>query len=206
MGTLYEKYRAEINKWDWENIIASAQENPQEADDFMGDGGTYGSEYIGSILSLSPSGKYYTPWANSNVDLCPMCHGKTKVKNKHSDPAKYADVTAAIQMLREYGMANFPQYTAWPSELIGQIDAQRKIEQQVQPEFSCPRCGGLGSYEAYQDQEYWQALEDVASAHGGYIEQGEGDPLDTFFCITIDNPEDEEDDDEETVETLESEE
>ena len=32
--------------------------------------------YLGSILSLTPSGKVYTPWANSNVDLCTRCEGK----------------------------------------------------------------------------------------------------------------------------------
>lgn len=28
---------------------------------------TYMSVYLGSVMSLMPSGKYYTPWANSNV-------------------------------------------------------------------------------------------------------------------------------------------
>ena len=33
------------------------------------------SVYLGSIISLCPSGKFYTPFANSNVDRCPECEG-----------------------------------------------------------------------------------------------------------------------------------
>lgn len=31
--------------------------------------------YLGSCFSILPSGKYYTPFANSNVDLCKLCGG-----------------------------------------------------------------------------------------------------------------------------------
>lgn len=37
--------------------------------------GEYESIYMGSSLNC-PSGKYYTPFANSNVDACPRCKGK----------------------------------------------------------------------------------------------------------------------------------
>ena len=32
-------------------------------------------DFIGTVFSLMPSGKYYTPWASSNLELCPMCQG-----------------------------------------------------------------------------------------------------------------------------------
>lgn len=32
--------------------------------------------YLGSVFSIYPSGKYYTPWANSNVEVCNRCKGK----------------------------------------------------------------------------------------------------------------------------------
>ena len=35
---------------------------------------------IGSVFSLMPSGKYYTPWACSNVTPCPHCQGRSKVE------------------------------------------------------------------------------------------------------------------------------
>lgn len=33
------------------------------------------STYLGSVLSFCPSGKYYLPFACSNVELCPRCKG-----------------------------------------------------------------------------------------------------------------------------------
>lgn len=34
------------------------------------------SIYIGSVFSIMPSGKFYMPWACSNVNLCSRCKGK----------------------------------------------------------------------------------------------------------------------------------
>lgn len=32
---------------------------------------------------------------------------------------------------------------------------------------------------------FWERLDDAASLAGGYIESGEGDPTDIFFCYSI---------------------
>lgn len=29
--------------------------------------------FIGTVMALTPSGKFYTPWANSNVEVCEIC-------------------------------------------------------------------------------------------------------------------------------------
>ena len=51
----------------------------------MGDGDRQcKSVYLGSVLSLSPSGKYYMPWASSNVDACPRCKGSGNGKEHNS--------------------------------------------------------------------------------------------------------------------------
>jgi len=34
---------------------------------------SYRQVYIGTIMCLTPSGKYYTPWACSNVEVCKEC-------------------------------------------------------------------------------------------------------------------------------------
>ena len=39
------------------------------------------SLFLGTVFSLSPSGKYYLPFACSNVDLCPRCHGTGHTTN-----------------------------------------------------------------------------------------------------------------------------
>ena len=34
------------------------------------------SFFLGTVMGQSPSGKYYQPWACSNVDLCDACKGE----------------------------------------------------------------------------------------------------------------------------------
>ena len=106
-ATLYQRYHKDILRWDWNDIVESAKSEPQE--DY--EGNTYGYQFLGTVFALSPSGKYYTPWANSNVT----------------------------------------------------------------------------EREAYRDEQFYFALDDVASDKGGWIESGEGDPCDIFFVIALDN-------------------
>jgi hypothetical protein len=51
-------------EFDWEKLKAEALRNPhydlEVEDDIC-------SIFLGTVMSLTPSGKYYTPWANSNV-------------------------------------------------------------------------------------------------------------------------------------------
>lgn len=83
------------------------------------DGQIIESTYLGSVLNHCPSGKYYLPFACSNVIVCPRCKGA-----------------------------------------------------------GCDYCGHLGSHEAFQDQEYFDALESTLEKHGAWYAGGEGDPLD----------------------------
>jgi hypothetical protein len=39
------------------------------------EGNTLESVFLGTVFSLTPSGKFYTPFANSNVDTCKRCQG-----------------------------------------------------------------------------------------------------------------------------------
>ncbi len=49
----------------------------------------------------------------------------------------------------------------------------------------CSWCGGIGSREAFLDQEWYEALDKVADEHGMYIESGEGDPCDLFAVVSV---------------------
>lgn len=107
---LSRKYRKEILSWDWEGLVLAAE--AQEAvEDIYGDS-RYKLVYIGSVMSLSPSGKYYMPW-----------------------------------------------------------------------------CSNFTEEEAEKDSLFFEALEAVASDNGGWIENGEDDPTDVFFCISLDEEE-----------------
>lgn len=57
------------------NLIAGIGDGEwTEYTDFYGE--VCESVYLGSIFFLTPSGKVYTPWANSNLDACPRCKGR----------------------------------------------------------------------------------------------------------------------------------
>ena len=65
MGTIFnvDVIREEMQSADWMTIESGCVEER--------------SVYLGSIFALTPSGKFYTPWANSNVTICQACveHG-----------------------------------------------------------------------------------------------------------------------------------
>lgn len=47
--------------------------------------------YIGSVMSLLPSGKYYMPFACSNVEICEVCKQAGHVPCTEDDPCKHQD-------------------------------------------------------------------------------------------------------------------
>lgn len=69
---------AELNI-DWALARVTCEKN-QEVDC---QGELVGRAYLGSWLNINYSGKYYLPFACSNVDPCPMCHGKGHNARNH---------------------------------------------------------------------------------------------------------------------------
>jgi len=92
--------------------------------DYQGDAPLIARAYVGSVFSLLPSGKFYTPWANSNVEPCPRCGGD-----------------------------------------------------------GCDYCGGLGSREAWEDETWYNAVDEMAGQHNLWLEAGEGSSTDLFLCM-----------------------
>ena len=60
---LLKKYTAIIARWNWRRAMHCALSNIEQDDD----GEPVARVFIGSVFSLYPSGKYYMPWACSNV-------------------------------------------------------------------------------------------------------------------------------------------
>ncbi len=60
-GFILKAIREELDSVEWE--------------DRFGDEGQQRSVFLGTVFSLTPSGKFYTPFANSNVERCPQCCG-----------------------------------------------------------------------------------------------------------------------------------
>lgn len=64
--TWTEEYTAQLRQdFNWDTLVEEAKDNPQESYDC--DGRMFGYAFLGTVFSLTPSGKYYTPWANSNA-------------------------------------------------------------------------------------------------------------------------------------------
>jgi DnaJ-class molecular chaperone len=190
--SLYKQYHTEINKWNWQGIVYEAKYN-QEWDSDNEDGYKIGMSYLGSLIN--PSGKYYLPFACSNLDLCHSCKGtgnnphKTEecpicngIGKRFISVIKMQGYTAILDNIN---MGNIQTFMGEDGEyfICHNCNGNGFIR------TICKQCGGLGSNEAYKDQEFYTALDDIASKHGGYITSGEGDPCDIFFCISIENKE-----------------
>jgi hypothetical protein len=149
----------------------------------------YAAEYIGSALNC-PSGKYYTPFANSNVEDCPRCHGSGHTTKSHD-----------CEFCKGKGSRSLSELAKMRNETISQTvlmlaknyDVQADIDNDSFPcnachgsgriANTCDWCEGLGSREAFEDQIWHDELERQADKHGLYWQSGEGDPLDQFLCL-----------------------
>lgn len=58
---LKKHYKTGILKWDWAAIKKDAQENAQDR------GKTCYHTFLGVVMSLAPSGKYYMPWTTNQT-------------------------------------------------------------------------------------------------------------------------------------------
>lgn len=200
MSTLYSKYHAEINKWNWKGIIQDAKNNPQDDYANTEDEDVIGWAYLGTLIN--PSGKYYLPFACSNVDSCHSCKGSgiNRIKKetcpicRGSGKRYLKDCEKYPAILEWIKKDNIPVYHDFLGKHFNDTFMKEYIvcnlcQGEGKISTTCKQCGGLGSNEAYKDQEFWQALDDIAAKYNGYITAGEGDLCDTFFNISVENPE-----------------
>lgn len=151
---------------DWDEVKRSMDAPEWEEND---DGDMTRRVFLGTVFTLTPSGKYYQPFACSNVEDCPVCNGAqvygvekcsvcrgTGIRGEHPDDdvSKYPLVTEG--------------------EECHSCDGHGFRHSQ------CEYCGGSGSREAYLDTLYFEYLEEQAASRGYHIENGEGDPCDIF--------------------------
>ena len=138
------------------------------------------SVFLGTVFALLPSGKYYLPFAHSNVNACPACNGQGVIINVSRRRAKkwLAARERCWRLAAKYhlqGNIEQLQKRSW-------YRYYRKTFA-LSGNWECQLCEGLGSYEAKLDELYYALLEREAEEHGFYIQNGEGDPCDIFAAV-----------------------
>jgi len=147
--------------------------------------------YLGSVFALLPSGKYYTPYANSNVDPCMICRGTGHTL------AKYA-----CQICNGRGKRDIATIALTWHETLSQCVARLAKDYAINDDMTidcpschgagkryndCPHCGGTGSREAYLDQNWYDDAEEELATIGAFLTSGEGDPCDLFAVMSVED-------------------
>jgi len=127
---------------------------------------------LGSVMSLTPSGKYYMPFACGNLNPCPCCNGTGKVRSrvKQRVATKWRNRNYRQRRLwvSRYGVAS-----RWPSNIRAASAHLNALS--ARADSTCTRCGGGGSHEARDDEKWNEAAEAALDEVGLCLETSEGD-------------------------------
>ena len=155
------------------------------------DGNSQVSAYVGDYCTITPSGKYYTAFAASNVDTCELCAGTGRIPNPNYDPDIFAmaekcqiDLSARLTKCRcndEY----VDLYTNLNIAFTAVVLAKRKTAKTM----VCPHCGGHGSRDVYLDEVFWDGVDRLCAANNVIITNGEGSATDVFITRHVEQNE-----------------
>lgn len=148
--------------------------------------------FLGTVFNLYPSGKYYTPFANGNVERCPACKGSGKDRKMPKAAAKRALAAEGVQRrewVAAYGMAGVGGM-GWPPEIRAASAALTKRMSRYAR--GCPKCNGVGSEEADADERWTEMAEAALGKYGVSLSSGEGDPCDLFAEMKLPDEDEEE--------------
>ena len=130
-----------------------------------------GYALLGTVFALTPSGKFYAPWACSNVRGCRRCGGSGEVKNRKGNPEEYLVVRQAAWAVREALIQThgFWFEGRWPEGDEERANALDRAAEAIRPTHTCSWCKGTGSHEAAKDADWHDALERVAEENGLFV-------------------------------------
>lgn len=156
-GFDFAEIRKKLDREDWE---------PGEEGQLMR------SVSLGSVMALTPSGKYYQPFACGNLGDCPVCGGTgdgvQTISRRTARKWKNENARRRRLWVKRLGPPS-----NWPPEVMRQSDELNRRLMRIHP--SCTRCGGLGSHESWDDQQWTEAMEEGLGAIGASLESSEGD-------------------------------
>lgn len=163
-----------VTGWDLDKIRAALDREPWEVCDHDTSRETRAIG-LGSVFQNYPSGKYYMPFACGNLDDCPVCQGtgdaKPTLKRRVLRKWKNENKRRRRLWVKRYGDWSGGK---WPAHVVAAADRLNKKQLRIDP--SCPRCGGMGSHEAYDDERWREKTEEEFNAIGVSFESSEGDP------------------------------
>jgi hypothetical protein len=162
--------------------VKSILEELDGAEIFEEEGSRIQRVFIGTVFSILPSGKYYLPYACSNLDPCPCCNGTGSVRVKGASERLYKKKKARRAKLLKILKARFGSgyMVDWPEKSKEEFLRVSRLVRRSETKKSCRRCDGMGSHEAADDSRFMEKLERELDEHGLWIEGGEGDPCDLF--------------------------
>ena len=148
--------------WDW------ARKDLDDQEWYDNDSGDEERQvYLGTVFSVMPSGKYYLPFACSNVESCPVCKGETE----------YGEMTCGI--CRGEGKRGIhPDDDVSTFDLVNVGQQCTSCNGTGKTGIPCDYCGSLGSREAHLDSLMQKKLEEEAGVYNLFITSGEGNPCD----------------------------
>jgi len=193
--------RKEMDREDWESDPALGGDQVRRV-------------YLGSVLNLCPSGKFYMPWACSNVMGCAQCGGTGSLPIHRNRRVAKRMLSRHKRIMKRFDRLYGPDREAhdrrFPSLIPSYQPSDRKAAYAYiasQPERftmrhlsgpSCMACGGTGSREAHLDTLWREAAEKAFEDIGLSMESGEGDGCDLFAVEYRDAPDTDEDGEEDS--------
>jgi hypothetical protein len=148
------------------------------------------SAYVGNVCTITPSGKYYTAFAASNVDTCELCAGTGRIPNPNYDPDIFVMAEECqIDLSARLTKCQCSGEQAIESDLYTNLNvaftAVVLTKHRTAKTMMCPHCGGHGSRDVYLDEVFWAEVDRLCAANNVIITNGEGSATDVFIARQI---------------------
>jgi len=152
------------------------------------------SAYVGNVCTITPSGKYYTAFAASNVDTCELCAGTGKIPNPNYDPDIFVMAEECqIELSARLTKCRCSGEQAIESDLYTNLNvaftAVVLTKHRTAKTMVCPHCGGHGSRDVYLDEVFWDGVDRLCAANNVIITNGEGSATDVFITRRVEQNE-----------------
>jgi hypothetical protein len=142
--------------------------------------------YLGTVVALYPSGKFYTPWAHGNVEICSSCAKSMNLPCDETDlctpPEGRGDVKFSITndiYGKEWTVIkriNEDPTTWLPIAIFKEIGEAQAFIREQDNAWHCEAC---------KDAQWLQQAGIELEQIGAVLESGDGDPCDLYALRVI---------------------